>query len=1724
MLSTYDLEGPSMNDNERCVDLVKEDTTLPLQLNERVLEWFNRSVGEPTLLQSKAWSSILEGRNTLIISPTGSGKTLAAVLPAISNLVSGRWGRRSISVVYISPMRALGADLVRNIGDISKGIGPFPGRSIRKRHSSKRADGPEEAPLDIGIRTGDVPQSERRRLLTHPPDILVITPENLLLMLCSGARETLMDVSCVVLDELHDLAASKRGALLSLSLELLNDQLHVRGRPEPVRIGLSATVRPERTAAAFLGGFDRNGRPRPVNVVKEPQRKEMEIEVRTISMDDRTEDAVKEAVIGEVSRYIKGEAGPVVVFQNTRKGAEEMSFSLTQRGLEGITAHHGSLGPDVRRGAEEGLKTGKLKAIISSTSLELGVDIGSVGLVVQVASPRSPTKLIQRFGRSGHGLNRTSRGAILTSSRVDLIESMAVLRAASGGDIERLTPPMGPPDVLAQFIVGAAIGDDGLDPKRIMNLARRTFQFRGLKGASLKAVISLLTERLPGPKQPSPRLRIDGTTGLLRPNKDTKQAFYLNCGTIPRETNYKVMDVPKGHVVGELSRDFAESLFERDVIMLASKSFRVTGFSGSRVLVREDPGSLPTTPIWTGEAPARPVVVTREIYAMHARPPQRPSGSSGPFSWSMDGPTIDLLKDSFQALSASGIRPSEHNIPVERVPLPGGRTAHVVHLPLGKRSTDLLGRVISYGLRRRFGAAMDHIASDDGLAISSPLVLEEEDLVLSMPEGRFKDLAGELVLSSSMFRSRFASCAGRSLLVLSRFRGRDTGVMYRRSTMDRLLSTVRSEKRGGKGVLKATGPVHGLKLIAEEALKESMSEGTDLQRLEGIRSGVVDGRIRFEMLPPSSTLSFLGASIMRNWKVRAFEGEQGALLVDGPAGEHRSDHGNAPGTAVAMIGGELSSSAGPIYLQSAQTSIERRSRLEVHGGLERVLRGVPFFTHPLDIIRRARGSDLNQLRSAMKGGRLVPVRTCGKDRMAHPEWAWAFQVLSPQPPEVPKALTLLLLEGRPLSRAEVGAAAMVKGPELARLLEVLALSNSLVRFPAEARYHLGAPDGLVPGLPIKRSDDRFEAEQLKAILKVLSCLGPMTMTELAHMFNWGEGQTPKGISRGLEDGTIQALQGPPGPMDLSIEGRTGDIHIRSWLAPIDKGPKTWKGTDGEPTVMTSKDPSLVITGNAMEELEREHVRDTLPALLEGILPEGASPIQARVSERRDLVLFRELSIRDYSLVGSAGKLIMDAVRLYENLSYEVFCIDGLMGVPAGDTTPRLLTPLMEGGFSPVQTEKGPVLILGCEEGRGLDRERVLWEMLSRQGLLPEKRKRHPVEVLELLGGISDRWELLSRLGTSRYPRGRGLNRDAFSSRQKALWDGLGRILKGEPLWSDIPAPVELSEQMESLPEIRDLARGLGLFKVLLDQPNPVWAFEEEAIRAPPPSPGTLASLDKASRKLVERLLAVSRKASSDILKASDVGDEVTELVKSGLAVQDAWGGHQFPFDDSRFGRAHRRRDPNEPKGLRQRKWLIRCAVALGLFTMGDLLEYSPSLDDPCKVRTMLNELSRGPLTRKLYYDSGPVLVHGVPEAFEAPPGPPTSGQLEGTELTLISPRDRMARVLAGDVRALLSRRQGFLVMKGTRCLSTVNIVRSTYGRRKDGNVGVGPSYGGATLMIKKVWMDLRLKRPVLLRDIKRAFFEHGSKVLTIEEGPGLEELYRDINPYEDVPVLYRKRD
>ncbi|MEA3558149.1 MAG: helicase-related protein, partial [Candidatus Thermoplasmatota archaeon] len=348
----------------------------------------------------------------------------------------------------------------------------------------------------------------------------------------------------------------------------------------PIRIGLSATVRPDTTAAKFLGGLDEHQRTRKVAIIRETSTKETNITIRTLADSIEGEDDTIEKIVGEIGNLMNTEKGSMVIFHNTRRSAEKTAYQLIEKGHDSVMPHHGSLGLDVRRTAEERLKEGSLKAIVSSTSLELGLDIGLVDLVCQISSPKDAGRLLQRFGRSGHTLKGSSRGILFPINGPDLLESMAVVRAAQKGKLKKLTVPANPLDVLGQFIIGISLKTGGSNKKEIWDIARSTYPFRNLKTRELRSLLDLLTKRLMGPNSVSPRLWYDSTMDTYIPRRNTRQAFYLNCGTIPKETTYKVVDEKNHRHLGDLSWDFGETLYERDVILMGSRPLRIIGFSG----------------------------------------------------------------------------------------------------------------------------------------------------------------------------------------------------------------------------------------------------------------------------------------------------------------------------------------------------------------------------------------------------------------------------------------------------------------------------------------------------------------------------------------------------------------------------------------------------------------------------------------------------------------------------------------------------------------------------------------------------------------------------------------------------------------------------------------------------------------------------------------------------------------------------------------------------------------------------------------------------------------------------------------------------------------------------------------------------------------------------------------------------------------------------------------
>ncbi|OYT43227.1 hypothetical protein B6U90_07125 [Thermoplasmatales archaeon ex4484_6] len=834
--------------------------------SERISAWFRTNIGEPTELQERSWRAIRNGRNVLIISPTGSGKTLAAVLPPVDDILTGRSKRSLTSILYVSPMKALGADLMRTLEGLSTGLGRIPGKKERKRGRVSSRFPPKDAPLEIGIRTGDVPQGVRRRMLLYPPDLLVITPENLLLMMCSKAGEILSGVRYVILDELHEMISSKRGSLLSLTLEYLSRKVVERTGREPLRIGLSATVRPTGLAASFMGGVGEGGKLRKVDIVENLVDKEIHLEVRTLFEGLKRSEETEERILDEVGELIRREKGSMVIFHNTRRNAEKMAFSLTGRGVEGVLPHHGSLSAEMRQEAEEGLKNGSLRAIVSSTSLELGIDIGTVSRICQISSPKDPGRLLQRLGRSGHGLGRISKGTIFPLDAVDLLECLSVSRAAALFHLESLRCQDAPMDVLAQFVVGASIMEDDQDERSLLRMVKRAYPYRKLRRREFHLLIELLTRRLPGPSQPPPRLWIEEGTGYLHPRRNTKQAFYLNCGTIPRETTFNVLDEKRKRMVGTLTRDFGESLYERDVILLSSRQYRIVGFKGNTIMVRPDPEAQPTVPSWSGEINPRPRMLSDHMMRLlgSGRVTRVLKGRSG-MCVELDDDSISTLAALRSHLGERGLVPGKGRIPVEMLKQGRERVVYIFHLPMGRKVTEPLGRMLAYGLRRDLGASIDYLATDDGFAISSPTMLGEEQLVNGFGGEELERRILELTVSSSMFRTRFNQILSRSLLVLDRFRGKETGMLYRRSRSEKLLELALSCYDSGRGWKDVKGPLGGLVQLALESLNEVMRERMDVAAASSVVTDLMKGRARLHLASIENEPSVVGSSIVSTW-------------------------------------------------------------------------------------------------------------------------------------------------------------------------------------------------------------------------------------------------------------------------------------------------------------------------------------------------------------------------------------------------------------------------------------------------------------------------------------------------------------------------------------------------------------------------------------------------------------------------------------------------------------------------------------------------------------------------------------------------------------------------------------------------------------------------------------------------------------------------------------------
>jgi ATP-dependent Lhr-like helicase len=812
----------------------------PLALfNPATRTWFEASFAEPTPAQRLGWPAIADGAHTLIHAPTGSGKTLAAFLWTLDRLLSEPQPERNARcrVLYVSPLKALAHDVERNLRAPLAGI----------RHASQRLrSGPLPA-LETFLRTGDTPPEDRRRMQRQPPDILITTPESLYLILTSAARAILEPVRWVIVDEVHAIAGSKRGAHLTLSLERLEE---VTAQP-PQRIGLSATQRPLQTIARFLGGGTGDGEtwiPRPVTVIDVPHQRELDIEI-VVPVADMTEPATPDpldperaptrsiwpAVYPKLLEAIQGH-NSTIVFANSRRLAERICAEVNNLAGEEIArAHHGSVAREHRLQIEDALKRGELKAVVATSSLELGIDMGAVDLVIQVEAPTSVASGLQRVGRSGHQVGGVSKARVFPKYRGDLLVATVLTEEMTRRNVETTRIPANPIDVLAQQIVAEVVsGDTTAD--RLFDLTRRAAPYSELSRSVFDATLDMLAGRYPSDlfAELRPRINWDRVTGEITPRPGSRQLAVTNPGTIPDRGLYRVV-LPDGSRVGELDEEMVYESREGDTFLLGSSSWRITEITHDRVQVVPAPAdNAARMPFWHGDMLGRPLetgrAVGRFIRETAMLDPEEAETLLAA-THHLDGhAAANLVAYINEEREATGLLPTDQTIVLERFRDEIGDWRMVMLSPLGARVHAPWAMALRHRFRARYGTDVDVIWSDDGIAFRFPDSDQPPDAsALILDPDEVEPILIEHLGDTALFAARFREAAGRSLLLPRRRPNQRTPLWLQRRRSADLLGVARQ---------------FGSFPMILEVYREILQDDFDLPALHSVLTDIRSRRIR----------------------------------------------------------------------------------------------------------------------------------------------------------------------------------------------------------------------------------------------------------------------------------------------------------------------------------------------------------------------------------------------------------------------------------------------------------------------------------------------------------------------------------------------------------------------------------------------------------------------------------------------------------------------------------------------------------------------------------------------------------------------------------------------------------------------------------------------------------------------------------------------------------------
>ncbi|WP_327148277.1 ATP-dependent helicase [Nocardia sp. NBC_01329] len=828
-------------------------------------QWFDGAFPAPTAAQLGAWQAIAAGEHTLVIAPTGSGKTLSAFLWAIDQLAAGDPPDSGTSVLYISPLKALAVDVERNLRAPLVGV----------RQTARRL-GLVAPEISVGVRSGDTTTQERRRLQRTPPDILITTPESLFLMLTSAARETLRSVRTVIVDEVHAIAGSKRGSHLALSLARLDA---LTERPAQ-RIGLSATVRPPEAVGRFLVG------PAPITIVSPPAPKTFDLSVR-VPVPDMTEPGdsdqpgslwphVDEAIVQLVLDHRSS-----IVFANSRRLAERLTARLNEtyadrigesvdtahappaqlgpstevaHGAEQLLAraHHGSVSKEQRALIEDDLKSGRLRCVVATSSLELGIDMGAVDLVVQVEAPPSVASGLQRVGRAGHQVGEISRGVLFPKHRTDVVHCAVAAQRMLSGQIEALKIPAHPLDILAQQTV-AACALEPLDVDAWFDTVRGTGSYASLPRSSYEAVLDLLAGRYPSDEfaELRPRLVWDRDAGTLTGRPGAQRLAVTSGGAIPDRGMFAVYMVgEKASRVGELDEEMVYESRVGDIFALGATSWRIEDITYDRVLVTPAFGQPGRLPFWHGDSLGRPA----ELGAALGEFVRRAGSQTSPETLTEQTTAAGLDENATANLralledqrTATGRLPTDRTLVVERFRDELGDWRLVLHSPYGLPVHAAWGLAVGARLRERFGVDAAPNASDDGIVVRLPDTTDEPpgaELFVFEPD-EIDDLVTEQVGGSALFASRFRECAARALLLPRRDPGRRAPLWQQRQRSAQLLDVARKFPEFP---------------ILLETVRECLRDVYDLPALRDLLTEVARRRVRLVEVETATPSPFANA-------------------------------------------------------------------------------------------------------------------------------------------------------------------------------------------------------------------------------------------------------------------------------------------------------------------------------------------------------------------------------------------------------------------------------------------------------------------------------------------------------------------------------------------------------------------------------------------------------------------------------------------------------------------------------------------------------------------------------------------------------------------------------------------------------------------------------------------------------------------------------------------------